>query len=190
MLRQRAGRNDRSRVRDHARTRKEAIRGVGRHDISLLRRSIYDGTEPHILVDIEELVEPEGTLLLVHVPKGMPPHTTSDGVARIRIGKDCKPLTGRPSHSSWPPGVSRIRPPRLSPGSPSRTWIQLKSEKLRTVIRREAQNEELARMSADALIAAIGLTSDEGITLAGLLLVGKRQSSGARFRQHEVIFLR
>ena len=51
-------------------------------------------TEPHILVEIDELQEPEGRLLVVRVPRGLPPHTTTDGVARIRIGKDSKPLTG------------------------------------------------------------------------------------------------
>ena len=82
-------------VRDGMRNRREAIQGAGRYDLMGLRRAVYDGTDPHILVEIEELVEPEGTLLLVLVPKGMPPHTTSDGVAKIRIGKECKPLTGR-----------------------------------------------------------------------------------------------
>jgi len=177
-------------VRDHARTRKEAIRGVGRHDISLLRRSIYDGTEPHILVDIEELVEPEGTLLLVHVPKGMPPHTTSDGVARIRIGKDCKPLTGRTFAQLMASGGQQDPTAAFIPGVTVEDLDPTEIEKLRTVIRREAQNEELARMSADALIAAIGLTSDEGITLAGLLLVGKEAVLRRKVPQHEVIFLR
>src|SRR4030043_689502 len=82
-------------VRDNVRTKKEAIQGGGVYDIPGLRRAIYDGTDPHILTDIEELVEQEQTMLLIHIPKGLPPHTTSDGVSKIRVGAECKPLTGR-----------------------------------------------------------------------------------------------
>src|SRR5512146_1420747 len=57
-------------VWDRKRTRREAIHGVGPVDAQDLRRRIYDGTEPRILVEIEELVEPEGRLLLVRVPRG------------------------------------------------------------------------------------------------------------------------
>src|SRR5574341_1586409 len=71
-------------VADRKRTRREAIHGVGTLDIGDLRRRIYDGTEPRILVDIDELIEPEGRLLIIHVPRGMPPHTTSEGVGKIR----------------------------------------------------------------------------------------------------------
>ena len=81
-------------VADRKRTRSDAIQGVGNLVADGLRRDIYDGTEPHILVEVDELQEPEGRLLVVRVPRGLPPHTTTDGVARIRIGKDSMPLTG------------------------------------------------------------------------------------------------
>jgi ATP-dependent DNA helicase RecG len=75
-------------VADRKKTRREAIQGVGDLDPDELRESIYGGTEPHILVDIQELAEPEGRLLAIRVPRGIPPHLTSDGVAKIRIGKE------------------------------------------------------------------------------------------------------
>jgi len=83
-------------VADRKRTRAEALVGVPSHlDPADLRRTVYDGTEPHIQVDIEELMEPEGRLLVIRVPPGRPAlHTTSDGVGKIRVGKECKPLTG------------------------------------------------------------------------------------------------
>ena len=81
-------------VADNKLTRREAIQGVGELNPADLRKKIYDGTEPHILADVEELIEPEGRLLLIYVPMGMPPHTTSEGVAKIRVGKETKPLTG------------------------------------------------------------------------------------------------
>ncbi len=40
------------------------------------------------------MLEPEGRILAIRVPRGMPPHTTTDGVARIRVSKESKPLTG------------------------------------------------------------------------------------------------
>lgn len=81
-------------VADRKRTRADAIHGVGDLDAANLRRDIYDGTDPRILVDVEEMLEPEGRILAIRVPPGMPPHTTTDGVARIRVGKESKPLTG------------------------------------------------------------------------------------------------
>ena len=49
--------------------------GVGDLDAAGLRRDIHDGTEPHVLVEIDELQEPEGRLLAVRVPPGLPPHS-------------------------------------------------------------------------------------------------------------------
>lgn len=81
-------------IQDRVRTRKEAIRGVANLCADSLRKAIYDGTDPHLLVDCEELVEPEGRLLVLHVPRGLGVHTTTEGVAKVRVGKDCQPLTG------------------------------------------------------------------------------------------------
>jgi predicted HTH transcriptional regulator len=39
-------------IADRKRTRREAIVGVGQLDANELRRRIYDGTEPHILVEV------------------------------------------------------------------------------------------------------------------------------------------
>ena len=47
-----------------------------------------------MLVDVEELIEPEGRMLLVRVPRGVPPHTTTDGLGKVRVGKENRPLTG------------------------------------------------------------------------------------------------
>jgi ATP-dependent DNA helicase RecG len=64
-------------IADRKRTRREAIHGVGDLDPRELRRKIYDGTEPHILVEVDEILEPEGRILAIRVPRGLPPHTTS-----------------------------------------------------------------------------------------------------------------
>lgn len=177
-------------VKDKVRSRREAIHGVGRYDLAGLRRAVYDGTEPHILVDIVELVEPEGTLLLVQVPKGMPPHTTSDGVAKIRIGKECKPLTGRTFAQLLASGGQRDPTAEIVRGTDQMDLDAGEISELRKVVQREAQSADLTRLEDHALLSALGLISREGVTLAGLLLVGKLETLARQVPQHEVTFLR
>ena len=81
-------------VVDRKRPRSDAIRGVGDQDAAGFRRDFCDGTEPHVLGEVDELLEPQDRPLAVRVQAGLPPHTTTDRVARIRIGQDLKPLTG------------------------------------------------------------------------------------------------
>jgi ATP-dependent DNA helicase RecG len=177
-------------VRDGVRTRRESIQGAGRYDLIGLRRAVYDGTDPHILVEIEEVVEPEGTLLLVHVPKGMPPHTTSDGVAKIRIGKECKPLTGRTFAHLLASGGQRDPTAEIIDGTNEKDLEQQEIAYLRQVIQREAQNAELARLEDRQLTEAVGLTRNSAVTFAGLLLTGRSESLAHYVPQHEVTFLR
>lgn len=177
-------------VRDRRRSRQDAIEGVGRYDLAGLRRAIYDGTEPHILVEIGELIEPEGRLLLVHVPKGMPPHTTSDGVAKIRIGKECKPLTGRTFAQLLASGGQTDPTGEIVPRVDENDLDPSEVAELRKVIRREAQSADLARLADHDLLSALGLVVGDDVTLAGLLLVGKAEALLRYAPQHEVTFLR
>jgi ATP-dependent DNA helicase RecG len=177
-------------IRDRVRTRREALQGVGRYDLFGLKRAIYDGTDPHILVEIEEMQEPEGALLLVHVPQGMPPHTTSDGVAKIRIGKDCQPLTGR-MFARLLAGGGQLDPTQEIMDSLSEEDLDPKEmAELRQIIRREAQSANLARLEDRPLLEALGLVTERGITLAGLILLGQTEKLRKFAPQHEVIFLR
>jgi len=177
-------------VRDRLRTRGDAIEGAGRYDVGSLRRGIYDGTDPHILADIEELVEPEGQLVLVHIPPGMPPHTTSDGVARIRVGKECRPLTGRAFAQLLASGGQTDLTAQVIPGASEGDLDPSQVAELRRVIRREAQSAELATLDDLALLSALGLIMPDGVTFTGLLLVGTGESISRYVPQHEVTFLR
>jgi len=177
-------------VKDGVRSRREAIQGAGRYDLAGLRRAIYDGTDPHILVQIEELVEPEGTLLLVHVPKGMPPHTTTDGIAKIRVGKECKPLTGRTFAQLLASGGQRDPTAEVIPDANESDLEPDEIAQLRRVLQKEAQSPELIRLEDRPLLESLGLIMPDGITLAGLLLVGKVPSIAFHAPQHEVTFLR
>lgn len=63
--------------------------GCGSYNISEMRSRIYESTDAKINVEAYGL-----TLLLVHIPQGIGIHTTTDGSAKIRVGRECKPLTG------------------------------------------------------------------------------------------------
>ena len=177
-------------VADGKRTRADAIHGVGPVDLDLLRRNVYDGTDPHILVEIEELPEPEGRVLAIRAPRGVPPHTTSDGVARIRIGKESKPLTGqslvelalrRGRHDRTAEIVSEMGIDDLDRGE---------IQRLREVITANNGRRAFAELGDEQLLEALALTSGGDVTLAAVLLVGTRAALVRCVPDHEVIFLR
>lgn len=177
-------------VQDGVRTRKAAIKGVGPYNIPGLRRAIYDGTDPHILVDIEELVEPEGPLLLIHIPKGLPPHTTTDGVSKIRVGSECKPLTGRMLAQLLASGGQRDLTAEIVPGTSVQNLEPKDIEALRSAIESESENKRLARLGLADLLSSLGLIAEGNLTLAAVLLLGKTEVIQRLVPQHEVVFVR
>jgi len=177
-------------VRDGVRSRAEALQGVGNYDINAVRRAVYDGTDPHILVDIEELTEAGALLLLIHVPRGMPPHTTSDGVAKIRIGKECKPLTGRIFAQLIANGGQHDLTSQPMEHIDVSCLDADEMAGLRGIIRREMRDERLANLSDADLLDALGLSVDGRINLAGLLLLGTGAAIATHAPQHEVTFMR
>jgi ATP-dependent DNA helicase RecG len=177
-------------ISDRKRTRREAIHGVGALDGNDLRRRIYDGTEPHILVEVEELAEPEGRLLLVRVPRGIPPHTTTEGVGKIRVGKECKPLTGSALSRLLFAGGQRDL---TAETVPSATPADLDPEQialLQRTIQAEGGSPGLAGIPPDELLGNLELVRDGEITLAALLLVGRASAIARHIPQHEVVFMR
>lgn len=177
-------------VRDKAKTRREAIQGAGQCDLAGIRRAIYDGTDPHILIEVEELIEVEGRLLLIHVPRGIPPHTTSDGIAKIRIGKECKPLTGQALARLLASGGQRDPTAEMVPSADKKDLDPEAIAALRAQLEHDPKRTELSQLSNDHLLETIGLISSEGLTLAGLLLAGKMGTLSRLVPQHEVTFIR
>jgi len=177
-------------VSDRKRTRREAIHGVGPVDAQDLRRRIYDGTEPRILVEIEELVESEGRLLLVRVPRGMPPHTTTEGVGRIRVGKECKPLTGSALSRLMFAGGQRDLTAETVPGVTTGDLDPEQIGLLQRTIQAEGGSPGLTGVPADELLSKLELIRDGEVTLAALLLLGRGLALARSIPQHEVVFLR
>lgn len=177
-------------IRDRKRTRREAIHGVGTLDPNMLRRRIYEGTEPRILVEIEDLIEPEGRLLCIRVPRGMPPHTTTEGVGKVRIGKDCKPLTGTELSRIFFGGGQRDMTGEIVPGATAADLDFAQIKLLKRTIETEGARRELARLANEELLQNLGLAADREITLAAILLLGRPQALVRWIPQHEVIFIR
>lgn len=177
-------------VVDRKRTRREAIHGVGALDANDLRRRIYDGTEPKILVDVEEVREPEGRLLLIRVPRGLPPHTTTEGVGKIRVGKECKPLTGSDLGRLMLTAGQYDFTATVVPGA---TLNDLNPDQIRLLqktIEAEGGSPALARLPDRELLENLGLLREEDVTLAAILLLGHPAALARWAPQNEVVFLR
>lgn len=119
----------------------------------------------------------------------MPPHTTSDGVARIRVGKESKPLTGSNLANLV---VSRGRRDLTAEILPDVCLSDLDPDqyrRLRSLIRADAERSDLADLDDRSLTEALGLTSERGITLAAVLLLGSRPTLSRCVPRHELVLL-
>jgi ATP-dependent DNA helicase RecG len=177
-------------VTDRIKGRAKAIVGVGDVSHRGLERDVYSSTDPHILIEIEELTVPEGTLLAAHIPKGIPPHTTSAGLASIRVGDSCQPLTGtnlaRMIASSGEVDLSAapLEGARLT------DLDSHAMDRARELLRLQPGLADLADQNDGSLLEALSLANGTELSQAAILLFGK-QSAIARFiPQHEITILR
>ena len=177
-------------VVDGKRTRREAIQGVDNLDVGRLRREIYDGTDPHILVDVKEVQAPEGRVLFLRVPPGVPPHTTSEGIAKIRIGKDTQPLSGSLLARLVVSSGGRDLTSDVLQGVGLEALDPEQIELLRRDIRTEGTNRELASLPTSELLSALNLISGSEVTMAAILLLGRKIDIIRHTPQHELIFVR
>ena len=171
-------------VRDKIVGRASAIVGVPADlDTNRLKRAIYDGTDPKLTPSIDELAVPEGTgrLLVMHIYAGVPPYTDTRGQGKIRIGKDCQPLTG-----------SMRRQMIAGTGETDFTADEVEG-RLRDLIsaagmerlrggaaKEQAPAELLAKSDAD-LLTSLGLVRRSHLTRGGLLVAGRDEAIASAF---------
>jgi ATP-dependent DNA helicase RecG len=151
-------------------------------DVNRLKKAVYDSTDPKLTPVFEELAVPEGTgrLLVMQVYPGLPPYTDTAGRGKIRVGKDCQPLTGTLRRSVMiETGETDFTAVEI-PGEMASHLSPAAMEQLRDSARRERAPEELLHLNDLDLLSALGVISNGRLTRAGVFLAGKESS----LRQH------
>lgn len=165
-------------VDDRAAGRQRAILGIPLEiDANRLKRAVYDGTDPKLTPEFEDLVVPEGTgrLLVMQVNAGLPPYTDTSGRGKVRIGTDCQPLTGTLRRSIMVETGETDFTAGEIPGHPTAHISAAAMERLRDAARQERAPAELLRVSDVELLTALGVIKNGRMTRAGLLLGGREE---------------
>ena len=180
-------------VNDKARGRKGAVLGVPLEiDENLLKKAVYDRTDPKITPVFESLSVPEGTgrVLVMQVYPGLPPYTDTAGRGKIRIGKDCQPLTGTLRRQV----MVETGETDFTAGLMTEDAIAVLSasaiEQLREAARKEHAPAELLRLSTEEFLNALGVTREGKLTRGGLLLVGAPAAIERHIPRYVWTFLR
>jgi ATP-dependent DNA helicase RecG len=180
-------------VSDKILGRANAILGVPPEvDQNILMRQVYDSTDPKITPVFEELRVPEGTgrILVMQINRGLPPYTDTNGLGKIRIGTDCKPLTGTLRRKiTVETGESDYTSERI-PGAIENHISSAAMEAVRNAaVKEQAPTDLLALRDLD-LLKTLGLVKNNQLTRAGLLLVGKEAALHEYFPHYHWIHLR
>lgn len=179
-------------VRDRVRGRAASVQGLPFvPDVNGLKRAVYDATDPHILVELEVVRVAEGDLLLMTVPRGLPPHSTTSGRAWIRHGSSCVPLTG----SMLARLVASSGGADVSAEPVDGTSLDLLDPaavaEARRLLDATGRLTPQAGRSARVLLDLLGLSPVDGaLTLAALVLLGSQAALRSHLPQHEVTMLR
>jgi ATP-dependent DNA helicase RecG len=175
-------------INDKAVGRRKAIVGVPPDvDVNRLKKAVYNSTDPKLTPVFEELAVPEGTgrLLVMHIYPGLPPYTDTAGSGKIRIGKDCQPLTGTLRRRIMvETGETNYTTVEI-PGHPTSHLSATAMEQLRETARKERAPEELVKLSYLDLLTALGVLHNNHLTRGGLLLAGTEAS----IREHLPTYL-
>ena len=181
-------------VNDKAVGRDAAIIGVpGEIDANLLKRSVYDRTDPKLTPVFEELRVPEGTgrLLVMQVLPGLPPYTDTSGGGKIRVGTDCLPLTGTMRRRILvETGETDYTAQEI--GADARLLISsVAMERLRDIARHERAPDDLLRLSDADLLRNAGVLRASGrLTRAGVLIAGTDEAIEQHVPGHGVTHFR
>jgi ATP-dependent DNA helicase RecG len=179
-------------VADAVMSRQKAILGVPPEiDVNLLKKAVYDQTDPKIMPVFEALQVPEGTgrLLIMQIHPGLPPYTDTAGKGTIRIGKACQPLTGTLRRKiSVETGETDFTAEPVAPADLA-LLSPVGLETLRGLARTERAADDLLKLGDLDLLHALGLVKGKRFTRAALLLVGTEQALRDYVPGHNWTFL-
>lgn len=159
--------------------RATAILGVPPEiEVHRLQQAVYDSTDPKLTPTFEEIRVGEGTgrLLVMQVHPGLPPYTDTKGRGTVRIGKDCKPLTGTIRRKIAVETGEGDFTAAVIAGRPESHLSAAAMEQLRDAARRERAAAELLALPDTELLSALGVLRGEGLTRAAVLLCGRPEA--------------
>ncbi len=175
-------------IKDKALGRTHAVLGVPPEvDVNRLKKAVYDSTDPKLTPVFDELRVPEGTgrLLVMQVHGGLPPYTDTAGGGKVRIGKDCQPLTGTLRRRIMVETGETDLSVEVIPERPESCLSAAAIERLREAARKERAPDELLHLADLELLSQIGVIKSGRLTRAGVLLAGSEEA----IRQHLPNFL-
>lgn len=156
-------------------------------DLGAIMSHLYDTIDPKLPIQFEWMMDGARRLLLMHVLSSLtPPYTTTSGRGSIRIGRDCKPLTG-----------SLLRQLRDGAGLSDRTRdtvtlndpIYGLSPAALEILRREMQRlgvpDDLLSYGDRELCAKLGIVREGKLTLGGLIVAGREELLAEYVPEHE-----
>jgi ATP-dependent DNA helicase RecG len=145
-------------------------------DLESLSASLYDSIDPKLPVQFEWLMYRSRRLLLMHVHPSMPPYTTTSGKGWVRIGKDCKPMTGTLLRQLREKvGLSDPTAKALPLDNPFRAISPAALEILRREMKNIGSPGDLLACDDSDLCGKLGLLKDGRLTMAGLLVAGREE---------------
>lgn len=153
-----------------------AITGCRDYDVEELRRSVFDGTDPHLTVGIHEVELPDGVVLVVEVPRSPVVHATSSGRIIRRTGTSCRPVSpGELAPLFVDKGILDYTALPMA-GATTGALDPAEVERLRRLYAERNPTSELNLYEPPDWLAALSLTATwQGATVptvAGLLLAG------------------
>lgn len=179
-------------VADGVRGRTAAIHGAGKCDLDTWRRAIFDGTRPHLAVEISELTVPEGTgkLLVVRVPRSTAvPHGTAEGLFKVRVGKNCMPMDAQAFARSRASMGLIDWSGEEAEGVEVSDLDPVEIARARNVLRRFRRDSELLEFDDHALLVGLGVVHRGRVTRAGFLLFGRESQLFELCPQHQVHYV-
>ena len=155
-------------------------------DLEALNATLYDSIDPKLPVQFEWLMYGGRRLLLMHVHPSMSPYTTTSGKGWMRVGKDCKPLTGSLLRQlREKAGLSDPTAKVLPLDNPSRAISSAAIEILRREMKSMGSPGDLLACDDADLCGKLGFFKDGRLTIAGLLVAGRDEFIAEHVPNHE-----
>jgi ATP-dependent DNA helicase RecG len=165
----------------------QAIMGIDFNpDIDALKAALYDSIDPKLSVEFEWMDFRTRRLLLMHVYSSTPPYTTTSGKGWVRIGKDCKPLTGSLLRQlKDKTGLNDPTSGIVPVDEPLKALSAAALEILRRELKTMGAPSDLMDCSDADLCSKLGIFKDGRLTIGGLVTAGREEVIAVYAPYHE-----